>query len=387
MSHFSRISLKRQVESALSESVIVVLQGPRQCGKTTLARSFAVPETHYFDMDDPLDVIRLEQNARTTLGRLQGLIVIDEAQQQPHLFPLFRVLADRNPVEARFLILGSSSLLLMQQISETLAGRAQIIDMGGFSLEEVEYSNWRTLWERGGFPRSYQLEKQSSHKWRLDYVRQFVNRDLRRLAETKLSELQVRRLIEFIAASNGQAWNHSKAAETIGVNYKTIQRHMELFRSAFLTRELTVFDTNEHKRLRKSPTVYLRDTGLVHALLQIYDLHQLLAHPSLGASWEGFALEQVISALRLSEEQCYTWSLQSGAEIDLVFRAKGKLYGIEFKHAEAPRTTRSFTQAFEELNLDAAAIVHTGPKTWELAPNRHAVSIENLPQLAELLGL
>ena len=384
---FPRDELKAAVEKALTIHPIVVIQGPRQCGKTTLARSLGVSESHYFDLDDSLDTIRLEENARTTLGKLKGLVIIDEAQQIPELFSLLRVLADRTPTETRFLLLGSSSLLLLQQISESLAGRAHFIDIGGFSLSEVGYSEWRTLWEKGGFPRAFQLLGQQSHKWRLDYVRQFVNRDLRQLADSKMSDTQVRRLIAYIAASNGSAWNSSQAAKNIGVNYKTIQRHVELFRTAFLVRELQVFDNNAHKRLRKSPTIYLRDSGLVHALLQIYDLNQLLAHPALGASWEGFALEQVISALRLEEEQCYTWSLQSGAEIDLVFQSKGNLYGVEFKHSDTPRTTRSFTQAFEELNLTSAAIVHTGPKTWELAPNRHAVSIQDLASLSEILKL
>ena len=384
---FPRNELKATIEEALTANPIVVLQGPRQCGKTTLARSLGVSDSHYFDLDDPLDTIRLEENARTTLGNLKGLVIIDEAQQKPDLFSLLRVLADRTPTETRFLLLGSSSLLLLQQISESLAGRAHFIDMGGFSLSEVGYSEWRTLWEKGSFPRAFQLASLQSHKWRLDYVRQFVNRDLRQLAESKMSDSQVRRLIQYIAASNGSAWNSSQAASNIGVNYKTIQRHIEIFRSAFLIRELQVFNNNAHKRLRKSPTIYLRDSGLVHALLQIYDLNQLLANPALGASWEGFALGQVISVLRLEEEQCYTWSLQSGAEIDLVFQSRGFLYGVEFKHSDAPRTTRSFTQACEELNLKSAAIIHTGPKTWELAPNRHAVSIDDLAALGEIMNV
>lgn len=224
-------------------------------------------------------------------------------------------------------------------------------------------------------------------KWRLNYLQQFVNRDLREIAETKMSEIQVRRLLGFLAASSGSAWNHSKAGQSIGVNYKTIQRHLEIFKAAFIIRELPVYDNNTHKRLRKASTVYVRDSGLVHALMRIYDYDQLLAHPILGASWEGYALEQVVRRLGLTEDQLFTWNVQSGAEMDLVILSRGKLFGVEFKNAEAPRTTRSFTLAFQELDLVAAAIVHPGPKTYELAAGRLAVSIQDLGKLEELFGM
>lgn len=385
VSFIDRPSLRLQVETALRNNPIAVLQGPRQCGKTTLARSFRVPETHYFDLHDPMDQVRLEDNARSTLGNLTGLVVIDEAQQDPSLFPVLRVLADRPDHPARFLLLGSSSFLLLRRVSETLAGRAEFIDMSGLNLNEVGTDQWENLWMRGGFPRSFQQDT-SALKWRLDYIQQFIGRDLRQLADTKMSDRQMRRLIEFIAASSGGAWNNSQAATVIGVNYKTIQRHLEILRAAFLIRELPVFTENAHKRLRKAPTIYLRDSGIIHALLQINSHHQLLAHPALGSSWEGFALEQVIAQLGLNEEECYTWSVQSGAEIDLVFRKGGQLYGIEFKHSDTPRTTRSFSMAFESLQLKGAAIVHRGPKNWQLAENRFAVSIQRLEELPVLLG-
>lgn len=386
VSLIDRPSLQKRVTLALQKNPIAVLQGPRQSGKTTLARSLRVPESNYFDLHDPLDQIRLEDNARSVLGELTGLVVIDEAQQAPELFPILRVLADRADLPARFLLLGSASFLLMQSVSETLAGRAEFIDMGGLNLKEVGSERWKSLWMRGGFPRAFQQDSVAL-KWRLDYIQQFIARDLRQIAETKMTDRQMRRLVEYIAATNGRAWNSSQAASVIGVNYKTIQRHIEILRGAFLIRELPVFDQNAHKRLRKASTIFLRDSGLVHALLQIGSHHQLLANPALGASFEGFALEQVISYLELAEEQCFTWSLQSGAEIDLVFTKGGQRYGIEFKHSETPRTTRSFTQAFESLGLRGAAIVHGGSKTWQLAKNRFAVSIQNLDQLSSILGI
>jgi predicted AAA+ superfamily ATPase len=343
-----------------------------------------VPESHYFDLDDPLDQIRLEENARTTLASLSGLIVIDEVQRKPELFPLLRVMADRVERPARFLLLGSSSILLLTHVSETLAGRADIINMGGLSLDEVGGEHWKEIWMKGGFPRAFQQRTDLSLKWRLNYLQQFVNRDLREIAETKMTHAQVRRLLDFLAATSGTALNHSKAGLSIGVSYKTIQRHLEIFKAAFLIRELPVYDNNTRKRLRKAPTIYVRDSGLVHAILQIYDHDQLLAHPALGSSWEGFALEQVVRSLGLSEEQLFTWSVQSGAEIDLVFMSRGKLFGVEFKNAEAPRTTRSFTMAFEELELAAAAIVHPGAKSYELADRRWAVSIQHLEKMKEL---
>ena len=379
-----RSALISQVKESLTHNPIVVLQGPRQCGKTTLAREFGVPESHYFDLDDPLDQIRLEENARTTLASLSGLIVIDEVQRKPELFPLLRVMADRTERPARFLLLGSSSILLLAQVSETLAGRADLINMGGLSLDEVGGEHWKEIWMKGGFPRAFQQRTDLSLKWRLNYLQQFVNRDLREIADTKMTQVQVRRLLDFLAATSGCAWNHSKAGLSIGLNYKTIQRHLDIFKAAFLIRELPVYDNNTRKRLRKAPTIYVRDSGLVHALLQIYDHDQLLAHPALGASWEGFALEQVVRSLGLAEDQLFTWSVQSGAEIDLVFMFRGKLFGVEFKNSEAPRTTRSFTMAFEELGLAAAAIVHPGPKTYELADKRWAVSIQNLDKLRDL---
>jgi predicted AAA+ superfamily ATPase len=387
MDYILRPTLEQAIQEGLKHSPIVVLQGPRQCGKTTLARDLGVQESHYFAMDDSLDIIRLEENARTTLASLNGLIVIDEAQKKPDLFPTLRVLADRREHTARFLLLGSASTLLMKEVSETLAGRAHIIDMSGFSLGEVGAGNWRNLWIQGAFPQAFMRKEVQSMKWRMDYIREFIQRDLRDLSESKISNKQIRDLLRFIATTQGGNWNHSTAANNIGVDQKTVKRYLELFRTTFIIRELPLYATNIGKTLRRAPKYFIRDSGITHALMQVFNFDELIATQYLGASWESYALEQVCIALELTEDECYTWGVQSGAEIDLVFRKRGKLYGIEFKHNEAPRTTRSFTEAVKHLKLEQAWIVHSGPNSYSLKENADAVSIQELYKITEYLNI
>jgi len=223
-------------------------------------------------------------------------------------------------------------------------------------------------------------------KWRLDYIREFITRDLRDLGETKIDGRQIRDLLEFIASSQGSSWNDSKAAEILNVSQRTIRRYLDLFRTAFIIRKLTLYSTNTSKRLRKAPKYFLRDSGLTHALHQIYEHNELLSNPILGASWESFALEQTVTALQLLEENCHTWGVQSGAEIDLVFRSRGKVYGIEFKHKESPRSTRSLTSAIETIPLEKAWIVHPGPHSYEISEKVEAVSIVNLARIRAFLA-
>ncbi len=381
MEFVPRPAYRDAIDQGLAESNIVVLQGPRQCGKTSLARQYEVPDSHYFDLDDPLDQIRLEENARSTLANLKGLVVIDEAQKKPELFSILRVLSDRPDNSTRFLLLGSASSLLLKQVSESLAGRAYIIDMSGFSLTEAGTHLWQKLWIKGAFPKSFRKDEIPSMKWRLDYIAQFISRDLRDLGETKISDSQIRKLLMLIASSQGSNWNHSKAAAIIGVNQKTVQRYLELFQATFVVRELPLYSTNTTKRLRKAPKYFLRDSGVTHALLQISNYDELLAKPELGASWEGFALEQVCTALNLSAENQFTWGVQSGAEMDLVFKHDSELYGIEFKHSEAPRSSKSLTSAIESIPLKKAWIVHSGPKTYPINERADAVSIQNLSKI------
>ncbi len=386
MNYILRPSIAQAIQEGLKQSPIVVLQGPRQCGKTTLARDLGVQESHYFAMDDSLDIIRLEENARTTLASLNGLIVIDEAQKKPDLFPTLRVLADRKDHAARFLLLGSASTLLMKEVSETLAGRAYIIDMSGFSLREAGLDNWKNLWLQGAFPKAFMLKEIQSMKWRMDYIREFIQRDLRDLADSKITNKQIRDLLRFIATTQGNNWNHSTAAKNLGVDQKTVKRYLELFRTTFIIRELPLYATNIEKTLRTAPKYFIRDSGLTHALLQVFNFHELIATQYLGASWESYALEQVCIELDLTEDECHTWGIQSGAEIDLVFRKHGKLYGIEFKHNEAPRTTRSFTEAVKHLQLEQAWIVHSGPKSYSLKENTYAVSIQELDLISNYVN-
>jgi predicted AAA+ superfamily ATPase len=370
------------IRAGLADWPVTVLLGPRQCGKTTLVRPFATSLDHYFDIHDFVDQVRLEDSNYRILDGLDGTVVIDEAQERPALFQKMRVLADRKDRNTRFILTGSASPSLYQGASESLAGRARLLSLSGFSLSEIDPDNWERLWLRGGYPISYLRElEENSMEWRQNYITQFLGRDLPALAETKLTTEQLRRFFLLLAHHHGQYWNHSEIATTLGVNYKTIQRHVDLFKGAYLLRELSPFHNNAKKRLRKAPKIYLRDSGLLHTLLGIRNLSQLYASPQLGASWEGFGIEQVISILKAREEECFTWSVQGGAEVDLVLQLSDKPIGFEFKAADAPRRTRSMTSAVESLGLRKLFVIYPGDKDYALDESINVVSIKNIRKL------
>ncbi len=305
---FPRPGVVGRIRNGLANSPITALLGPRQCGKTWLARAFASSTDNYFDLQTRIARAQLEDNNFLILDGLEGVVVIDEAQEKPDLFPKLRVLADRPQNQTRFLITGSASPSIVKGVSESLAGRVRLLALGGFNPEEVGWENWTKLWIQGGFPRSYLHEiEEESMNWRLDYIEQFLRRDLPALAETHLTDEQRRRLTQLIAHKHGQYWNHSEAGSIIGVSYKTIQRHLEILKGAYILRELPPYYTNIQKRLRKAPKIYLRDSGLLHALLLIPNQTKLLAHPSLGPSWEGFCIEQIISLTNSRDEECFTF--------------------------------------------------------------------------------
>ena len=375
-----RTRLAGRLALALRRSRVVALTGPRQCGKTTLARALAAGRRgSYFDLEDPVAAARLAEPV-TALGPLRGLVVIDEVQRAPHLFPVLRVLADRSPAQARFLLLGSASPELMQQASESLAGRVEFVDMAGFMLEEVGKDALRRLWQRGGFPRSFLARGEAaSLAWREDFIRTFLERDLRNLG-INLPAAALRRLWTMLAHYHGQVWNASEIGRSLGEAHTTVKRHADSLSGALVVRQLQPWFENLGKRQIKAPKVYVRDSGLLHALLGIGSAAALAQHPKIGASWEGFVIEQVLAVA--GERNAYYWGTQSGAELDLLLLRGGKRYGVEVKHADAPRLTKSMAIALHDLNLERLFVVYPGSEAYPLG--KRAVAL-GLPELLQKL--
>ena len=379
-----RPALLALVEARLRTNPAVLLLGPRQCGKSTLARAFAARHgAEYLDLEAPADRSRLAQPA-TALTALRGPVVIDEAQLQPDLFPVLRVLLDRRPSPARFLLLGSASSDLVRGISESLAGRVALVPMGGFGLEEVGDRSLRKLWWRGGLPRSFLARSdEESLLWREDFVQTFLERDLPRFG-VQVPALALRRFWSMVAHYHGQIWNASEIGRSLGDAHTTVRRHLDILCGALVMRQLPPWFENLGKRQIKAPKVYLRDSGLLHTLLGIPSLSSLEGHPKLGASWEGFALEEVLRAT--GDREAYFWNTQGVAELDLLVFLGGQRYGFEFKYADAPSVTKSLRIAREDLKLRRAFLVHPGEKSYPLEPWAEAVSILHLRDRLRVLA-
>lgn len=372
-----------RIEDRFRSNPIVLLLGPRQCGKTTLARMFAAGrDAEYFDLEAPADRSRLAQ-PMTALEPLRGWVVIDEAQLQPELFPILRVLADRRPLTTRFLLLGSASPDLARGVSESLAGRVALVPMEGFDLSEVGTKSLRALWWRGGFPRSFLASSdEESRQWREDFIQTFLERDLRRFG-VLVAPMALRRFWNMAAHYHGQIWNASEIGRSLGEAHTTVKRHLDVLCGAFVMRQLPPWFENLGKRQVKSPKVYLRDSGLLHALLGIPSFAALEAHPKLGASWEGFAVEEV---LRLTgDREAYFWNTQGGAELDLLVFLGGRRFGFEFKYADAPVVTKSLHVARQDLKLRRVFVVHPGGRSYPLNEWAEAVSIRDLRTRVEKL--
>jgi predicted AAA+ superfamily ATPase len=380
----TRAALLRQVETAIKRSPVTALLGPRQCGKTTLARDIARSRAAtFFDLERPADRARLREGERT-LGPLTGLIVIDEIQRQPELFNLLRVLADRRPRRARFLILGSASPHLVKGVSETLAGRVSFVDMGGFGLDEVGASQFERLWVRGGFPRSYLARNTAeSFAWREDFVRTFLERDIPQLG-IQIPAEHLRRFWNMTAHYHAQIWNGSEIAGSLGVGHTTAARYLDLLCGAFVLRRVPPWHVNLGKRLVKSSKVYVRDSGLLHYFLGVHDRHDLLGHPKLGASWEGLVLEELVRVV--SERDIHFYSTYSGAECDFVVRSGVDLIGFEAKRSEAPALTRSMHVVLDDLRLKHLFVVYPGADTFPLHEKVTAIPLSDLSKgIATLL--
>lgn len=376
---FGRSAEVRDVVRLLATNPVVAILGPRQVGKTTLARAISHhskgPATR-FDLEDPRDIERLS-DPTTVLRPLRGLVVIDEIQRRPDLFPILRVLADRVPRPARFLVLGSASPGLLRQSSESLAGRIAYFELQGLGLGDVG-PRWERLWLRGGFPRSYLARgEDESLRWRRDLIRTFLERDLPELGIT-IPARTIRRFWLMLAHYHGQIWNGAELARAFGVAETTVKRYLDLLANTFMVRVLPPWSENIGKRVVRTPKVYLADAGLLHALLDVPNARALDGHPKIGASFEGFALQEVVRALRADPAQCYFWATHQGAELDLLVVEGARRRGFEFKRSDAPGITKSMRIAIDDLGLETIDVIHAGATTYPLSDRIRAVAVSRV---------
>lgn len=359
-----RTHITANIRTALDRSRAVALIGPRQCGKTTLARQFVSPDSpNYFDLEDPLSLARLDE-AMTALRGLTGLVVIDEVQRRPDLFPILRVLMDREPLPARFLILGSASPALLRQSSESLAGRLETVSIGGLSLRDVGEKSHSMHWFRGGFPLSFLATSDTeSIAWRKNFIRTFLERDIPQLGLVTPAQTLFR-FWTMLAHYHGQVWNAAEPARSLGLNESTIRRYLVLLEGVFMVRQLPPWHENLKKRQIKSPKIYFRDSGLLHQLIGIRGQKDLLTHPKCGASWEGYVIEELLTAFR--PDEAYFWGTHAGAEIDLLLFKDGRRIGVEIKRADAPRLTPSMRIAMTDLKLERLIVIYPGEQRYAL---------------------
>lgn len=352
---------------------MVALLGPRQCGKSTLVRVLLRERiSSYYDLESPEDQARLD-NPMVALAGLRGIVALDEIQLRPQLLPILRVLADRDPLPAKFLILGSASPELVAGSSESLAGRVEFVDLGGFDLQEVGADHAEALWIRGGFPRSFlAATEEDSVAWREGFVRTFLERDLPQLG-IRLPAPTLRRFWTMLAHYHGQTWNGSEIARSFGVSDKTVRGYLDILTGTYMVRQVAPWFENLAKRQVKAPKIYLRDSGLLHTLLGLESREDVLGHPKSGASWEGFALEQILRSE--GERNAYFWSTHGGAEVDLLLLRGNRRIGYEVKLTDAPRKTRSMATAVEDLALDHLYVVHPGRHEYPLAEKISALPI------------
>ena len=364
------------VRTALQRSRIVALLGPRQCGKTTIARQFVdVESLNYFDLEDPQSLARLTE-PDLALRPLKGLVVIDEIQRRPDLFPLLRVLADRQPVAARFLILGSAAPELLRQSSESLAGRLETIPLEGFRLADLGTAAQTRHWVRGGLPLSFTARREvDSVAWRRQFLQTFLERDVPQWG-ISIPAVALRRFWSMVAHYHAQIWNAAELARALGVNESTVRRHLDLMTGLFMIRQLPPWFENLGKRQVKAPKIYIRDSGLLHSLLGITNERDLEHHPKVGASWEGYAIEEALKALQ--PDDAYFWASHQGAEMDLVVFKGGRRIGIECKRVDAPTITPSMRIAMADLKLDEVRVVYPGTKRYPLAEGIEAVPLVDL---------
>jgi len=355
----------REIRTALKRSRVTALVGPRQSGKTTLARQILPPDSKaYFDLEDPRSLARLAE-PMTALGPLKGTVIIDEVQRRPDLFPVLRVLADRRPLPARFLILGSATPDLLRQSAETLAGRLETITLSPFGIEELGPDVFPRHWRRGGFPPSYLARSEKdSFIWREQFIRTVLERDLPQLG-ISIPAATLFRFWTMLAHYHGSVWNAAEPARSLGLSQPTVRRYLDLLTGLYMVRQLQPWHENLQKRQVKAPKIYIRDSGLLHTLLGVRTDREMLSHPKVGASWEGYVIEEVLKTVR--PDASYFWATHTGAEVDLVLFKGGRRYGVEIKFQDAPRLTPSMRIAMEDLHLEGLTVFYPGDLRYELA--------------------
>lgn len=377
-----RLSHLERLRSLLAQFPVVGLIGARQVGKTTLSRAIESQfpgEVTHFDLENPRHLSRLEDPLFALEG-LRGLVVLDEIQLRPEIFPVLRVLADREEIPARFLVLGSASPELLRQTSESLAGRIAYHELGGLSLEEVGAGSVEALWRRGGFPLSYLAASEAaSARWRQQFIRTHLERDLSELG-IRFPAATMRRFWSMIAHYHGQLWNGAELARAFGVSQKTVQGYLDVLVSTFMAKRLEPWYENLAKRQVKAPKIYLADSGVLHTLLGLETQEDLLSHPKVGASWEGFAIGEVVTRLDARPEECFFWKLHSGAGLDLLIRRGNRNLGFELKLTRSPRVTPSMRSALDSLGLEELVVIHAGEESYPLAPRIRAVALRRLAQ-------
>lgn len=368
-----------RIDRAFRTHSVVAILGPRQCGKTTLARLYVEGKrrevsVHRFDLEDPADLAALE-NPKTVLDPLRGLIILDEIQRIPDLFPLIRVLVDQPEVDRRFLILGSASRELIRQSSETLAGRIAYMELTPFSLFEVDDS--QKLWLRGGFPNSFLAQSiDDSVYWRKQYIKTFLERDIPNLG-INVAPVTLRRFWAMLAHYHGQTFNASEIGKSLGITDTTVRHYLDILTGTLMVRQLSPWLANIKKRQMKTPKIYFRDSGIYHTLSDIIDHESLLRYPRLGSSWEGFALEEVIRKYQAEPEECFFWGIHSQAELDLLMIKNGKRMGFEFKYSDAPRLSKSMKIAMETLALDSLKVIYPGDRDYQLEENMFVTGLKS----------
>jgi len=377
-----RVAETELLNKLLRNNPVVAILGPRQCGKTTLSRQLSSQwskNVTIFDLENPRDAQRLHEPL-LALENIEGLIIIDEIQRYPDLFPVLRVLADQNK-KAKFLILGSASRDLIRQSSESLAGRISYAEIGGFSLQLLGVSKAEKLWIRGTFPRSFLASSEAaSYQWRQDFIATFLERDIPQLG-INIPAKSLGRFWKMLAHYHGQIFNASEIGKSLSVSDHTAQRYLDLLSGTFMVRQLRPWYYNTKKRIIKRPKIYFRDSGILHALFTLEGKKDILLHPKLGASWEGFALEEAIKTARLKEDEAFFWGVHAAAEIDMVFQKKGELYGVEVKYTQAPNLTQSMRSALKELSLKHLWIIYPGKESYPLDRNVTVISLADLDRL------